>query len=89
MLGLPSPSAVANQALAGIKFAADFKPDMGFKVVAEAQTMQTALDSVMAKRKTWDMPSTGDLWFLNTKTTHGRGWTRSGSLLALADFKAP
>jgi len=41
MLGLPSPSAVANQALAGIKFAADFKPDMGFKVVAEAQTMQT------------------------------------------------
>jgi len=59
-------SSGCQQALAGIKFAAAFKPNMGFKVIAEAQNMQTALDNVMAKHNVWGMPSTGDLWFLNT-----------------------
>jgi hypothetical protein len=66
MLGQPSPNAIANHALAGIKFAASFKPNMGFKVVAESPQVQSALDEVKTNHKVWGMPSTGDLLFLNT-----------------------
>lgn len=65
MLGLPAPSAVANHALAGIKFAADFKPNMGFVVSSEVNQVQAALDKVMKNHNVWNMPSTGPLRFLN------------------------
>jgi hypothetical protein len=66
MLGQPAPHAVANHALAGIMFAAEFKPNMGFKVAAESSSAQSAMDKVMVSHKVWGMPSTGNLWFLNT-----------------------
>jgi hypothetical protein len=66
MLGKPSSSALANHTLAGIKFAADFKSNMGFRVQAESNQVQKAMDAIQNKHNTWGMPSTGDLRFLNT-----------------------
>ena len=66
MQGKPAANAVANHALAGIKFAADFKPNMGFEVKSETSQVQVQLDDVMRKHHVWSMPSTGNLWFLNT-----------------------
>lgn len=65
MLGEPAANAVANHALAGIKFAAGFKPNMGFEVKSESSQIQKALDEVMKVHNVWSMPSTGSLWFLN------------------------
>jgi hypothetical protein len=65
MLGKPAANAVANHALAGIKFAAGFKPNMGFEVRSESNAIQKALDEVMKLHNVWGMPSTGSLWFLN------------------------
>lgn len=65
MLGQPAASAIANHALAGIKFAAAFKPNMGFVVSSEVNQVQAALNKVMKSHNVWSMPSTGSLWFLN------------------------
>jgi hypothetical protein len=65
MLGRPSASALANHALAGIKFGAGFNTNMGFSVSAQSPEIRAMLDSVMRNHSVWGMPSTGDLWFLN------------------------
>lgn len=66
MLGKPAENALANHALAGIKFAAGFKPNMGFEVKAETNENQAALNEVLKSHSVWSMPSTGALLFLNT-----------------------
>jgi len=66
MLGKPSNFALANHTLAGIKYAAEFKSNMGFRVIAESNQVQRALDAIQERHKTWSMPSTGELKFLNT-----------------------
>lgn len=65
LLGEVAPAVLANHTLAGIKFAAEFKPNMGFQVDAESQKTKETLNKVLALHKVWGMPSTGDLWFLN------------------------
>jgi hypothetical protein len=66
MPGKPAAKIVANHTLAGIKFAAEFKPNMGFEVKSETNQGQALLDAVLRKHRVWSMPSTGNLWFLNT-----------------------
>jgi hypothetical protein len=66
MLGKPSPSALANHTLAGIKFAAGFKPNMGFKIAAESAEIAEDLTRAAKGHGLWGMPSTGELRFLNT-----------------------
>ena len=66
MLGKAAPSALANHALAGIKFAADFKPNSGFKVVAANNQLQTALDQIVDSHNWRGAPAYGDIKFLNT-----------------------
>ncbi len=66
MLGQVAPSALANHALAGIKFAADFKPNSGFKVVAASNQLQTVLDRIVDSHNWWGAPAYGDIKFLNT-----------------------
>ena len=65
MLGKPAPAVLANYALAGIKFGAAFKPNMGFMVQAESDELQESFDVVLKEHNIWGMPSSGDLWFLN------------------------
>lgn len=65
MLGKPAPAVLANHALAGIKFGAAFKPNMGFTVQAESIEFQEDFDQILKEHNVWSMPSTGDLWFLN------------------------
>ena len=65
MLGKVAPSALANHALAGIKYSADFKPNSGFKVSAESNQVQEALNRIVDTHQWWDMDSTGDIKFLN------------------------
>ena len=66
MLGWPSASALANHTLAGIKFAAGFKPNMGFIITADSAKVVAALNLAAKGHGLWGMPITGDLWFLNT-----------------------
>ncbi len=66
MLGLVAPSALANHALAGIKFAAEFKPNSGFKVVAANEQSQVVLDRIVDSHNWWGAPAYGDIKFLNT-----------------------
>jgi len=66
MLGQVAPSALANHSLAGIKFAADFKPNSGFKVVAATTQLQTVLDLIVDSHNWWGAPAYGDIKFLNT-----------------------
>ena len=66
MLGQVAPSALANHALAGIKFAADFKPNSGFKVVAANKQLQVVLDQIVDSHNWWGAPAYGDIKFLNT-----------------------
>lgn len=65
MLGKVAPSALANHALAGIMYSADFKPNSGFKVSAESNQVQEALNRVVDGHQWWGMDSTGDIKFLN------------------------
>ena len=65
MLGKVAPSALANHALAGIKYSADLKPNSGFKVSAESNQVQEALNRVVDTHQWWGMDSTGDIKFLN------------------------
>jgi hypothetical protein len=65
MLGKVAPSALANHALAGIKYSADFKPNSGFKVSAESNQVQEALNRIVDTHQWWGMDSTGDIKFLN------------------------
>jgi len=66
MLGQVAPAALANHALAGIKFAADFKPNSGFKVVAASDQLQAVLDQIVDSPNWWGAPAYGDIKFLNT-----------------------
>jgi hypothetical protein len=66
MIGQPSSKAVANHALAGIKYATEFKPNMGFEVVANTNQVQKILDNKVDAHRWWSMPITGDIKFLNT-----------------------
>lgn len=66
MLGAVAPAALANHALAGIKFAADFKPNSGFKVVAANNQLQAVLDQIVDSHNWWGAPAYGDIKFLNT-----------------------
>ncbi len=66
MLGQPSSKALANHALAGIKFATELKPNMGFKVIASTNQVQKLLDSRVDAHRWWSMPITGEIKFLNT-----------------------
>jgi hypothetical protein len=65
MRGKPSSRVLANHALAGIKFAIDFKPNSGFVVKSEVNQVQKALDEILVKHQTWTTPSSGELRFLN------------------------
>lgn len=66
MIGNVAPSALANHALAGIKFAADFKPNSGFKVFATNYQTQASLDRIVNNHNWWGAPAYGDIKFLNT-----------------------
>ena len=66
MLGQVTPTALANHALAGIKFAADFKPNSGFKVVAASNQLQAPLNQIVDSHNWWGAPAYGDIKFLNT-----------------------
>lgn len=66
MRGKPSPKALANHTLYGIKMAAGFKSNMGFDVSAESNQVQKALDAICGKHRVWGVPVYPNIWFLNT-----------------------
>ena len=65
MLGKVAPSALANHALAGIKYSADFKPNSGFQVSGESNQLQEALNRVVDSHDWWSRDDTGNIKFLN------------------------
>ncbi len=65
MPGKPAANSIANHALAGIKFATGFKPNMGFVVSADSAPVQESLNTVLNRNGAWGMPSAGELRFLN------------------------
>lgn len=65
MLGKVASSALANHALAGIKYSVDFKPNSGFEVSAESNQLQEVLNRIVDSHQWFDMDMTGDIKFLN------------------------
>jgi hypothetical protein len=64
--GNPSSEVVANYLFAGIKYLVDFAPDIGFKLAVEDENYKEVFESILAKYGAWNMPSTGDLTFINS-----------------------
>lgn len=61
MLGKVSPSGLSNHAIVGIKYSADLKPNSGFKVSAESNQVQEALNRIVDAHQRWSMDGTGDI----------------------------